>query len=88
MEGIVFHNEKYMNCCFVVHYGQSLFLRSSFKRERARHENDHARDWRRETEEARSVSFFLPPSFLAPKWMIVEGYIISNVYINIVVLAF
>ena len=22
------HNEKYMNYCFVVHYGQSLFFRS------------------------------------------------------------
>ena len=54
---------------------------------RAREENDHARDWRRETGEAHSVSFFLPPSFLAPTWMIVEGYIINNVYINIVVLA-
>ena len=51
------------------------------------YENDHARDWRRETEEASSVSFFLPPSFLAPKWMIVEGYIISNAYFNIVALA-
>ena len=30
--------------------------------------------------------FFLPPSFLAPKWMIVEGYIMSNVYVNIAVL--
>ena len=22
------HNEKYMTCCFVVYYGQSLFFRS------------------------------------------------------------
>ena len=36
---------------------------------------------------ARSVSFFLPPSFLASTWIIVDGYLISNVYINIVVLA-
>ena len=78
----MFHNGKYMNCCFVVHYEQSLFFRSpSSENARGTKMTTHV------TEEARSVSFFLPPSFLAPKWMIVEGYIISNVYINIVVLA-
>ena len=78
----MFHNGKYMNCCFVVHYEQSLFFRSP--------SSENARDTKmttRVTEEARSVSFFLPPSFFAPKWMIVEGYIISNVYISTVVLA-
>ena len=72
-----------MNCCFVVYYGQSLFFRSP--------SSENARETkmttRVTTEEAHSVSFFLPPSFPTPKWMIVEGYIISNVYFNIVVLA-
>ena len=81
------HNERYMNYCFVVHYGQSLFFRSP--------SSENARDTKmttRVTEGARQKRhavflFFLPPSFLAPKWMIVEGYIMSNVYVNIVVLA-
>ena len=80
------HNERYMNYCFVVHYGQSLFFRSQ--------SSENARDTKmttRVTEGARQKRhavflFFLPTSFLAPKWMIVEGYIMSNVYVNIVVL--
>ena len=86
----MFHNERYMNCCFVVYYvyyGQSLFFRSPL--------SENARDTKMTTlvtEGARQKRhavflFFLPPSFLAPKWMIVEGYIMSNVYVNIVVLA-
>ena len=86
----MFHNEKYMNCCFVVYYvyyGQSLFFRSP--------SSENARDTKMTTlvtEGARQKRqavflFFLPPSFLAPKWMIVKGYIMSNVYVNIVVLA-
>ena len=83
------HNEKYVKCSFIVHYRQSLFFRSPSSEKSARHENVYARDSRRKTEEARSVSFFLPPSLLAPTWMIVEGCIITggNVYISIIVLA-
>ena len=80
----MFHNEKYMNCSFIVHYRQSLFFRSP--------SSESARNTKMTTRmtegakqiEARSVSFFLPPSFLAPTWMIVEGYVISNVYISII----
>ena len=86
-EGIVFHNEKHMNCCFVVHYKQSLFFSFSSSENARDAKTEDACDWRHETEEARSVFFFLTPSFLAPTRMVVEGYIINNVYISIVVLA-
>ena len=84
----MFHNEKYMNCCFIVHYGQSLFFRSP--------SSENARDTKmttRVTEGARQKRdavflFSCHPLFSRPSgYMIVEGYIIRNVYISTIVLA-